>query len=88
MKKVPSLFFMGGFLGDGKTTAIVSLVKYFAEKGLRAAAITNDQADRLVDTVFLSGKGVPAEEVSGSCFCCNFIGLLDCISHSIDSCET
>ena len=60
MKKVPSLFFIGGFLGAGKTTAIVSLAKLFAEKGLKAAAITNDQADQLVDTVFLAGEGVPA----------------------------
>ncbi len=85
MKKVPSVFFVGGFLGAGKTTAIMSLAKIFAQRGLKAAAITNDQTDELVDTFFLSGQGVPTEEVAGSCFCCNFKGLSDCIDHSIQS---
>jgi len=85
MKKVPSVLFIGGFLGAGKTTAIKFLASMLASRGLKAAAITNDQAAGLVDTFFLSGSGVPAEEVAGSCFCCNFHGLADSINHSIDT---
>jgi G3E family GTPase len=83
MNENPKMFFVGGFLGAGKTTAIHALAKLFAEKGLRAAAITNDQAVGLVDTSFLAGAGIPAEEVAGSCFCCNFEGLSSAIHHII-----
>ena len=85
MSKKPKMFFVGGFLGAGKTTAIQSLAKIFAQKGMKAAAITNDQATGLVDTVFLSNAGLPAEEVAGSCFCCNFNGLANAINHSIST---
>jgi G3E family GTPase len=83
MLKKPKVFFVGGFLGAGKTTAIQCLAKLFAQKGLKAAAITNDQALRLVDTVFLSKSGLPSVEVAGSCFCCNFNGLAEAINQSI-----
>jgi G3E family GTPase len=85
MNKKPKIFFVGGFLGAGKTTAIQGLAKIYAEKGLKAAAITNDQAVGLVDTFFLSRSGVPTLEVAGSCFCCNFDGLAEAIEHSISS---
>jgi G3E family GTPase len=85
MSKKPELLFIGGFLGAGKTTAIKELAKIFAERGLTAAAITNDQAEGLVDTFFLSGSGIHAEEVAGSCFCCNFPGLSESITHSIET---
>ncbi len=85
MPKNPKVFFVGGFLGAGKTTAIQSLAKIYAQNGLKAAAITNDQATGLVDTYFLSDSGIPAEEVAGSCFCCNFNGLADAVNHSISS---
>ncbi len=83
MSRKPQMFFVGGFLGAGKTTAIRALAELFAKKGLKAAAITNDQAAGLVDTLFLTGEGLVTEEVAGSCFCCNFNGLVQAIDHSI-----
>jgi G3E family GTPase len=85
MRNRPLLFFVGGFLGAGKTTAIRALARIFTERGHTVAAITNDQAAELVDTVFLSGSGIAAREVAGSCFCCNFTGLADAIAASIES---
>ncbi len=69
MNKKPKMFFVAGFLGAGKTTAIRALAELFAKRGLKTAAITNDQAAGLVDTVFLGGEGLITEEVAGSCFC-------------------
>src|SRR5271157_3748755 len=83
MNKKPKMFFVGGFLGAGKTSAIRALAELFAKRGLKAAAITNDQAAGLVDTIFLTGEGLVTEEVAGSCFCCNFNGLADAINHSM-----
>ena len=83
MSQIPKIFFVGGFLGAGKTTAIQALAKLYTRKGLKAAAITNDQAMGLVDTIYLCKAGIPSAEVAGSCFCCNFNGLATAINHSI-----
>lgn len=83
MQQNPWIFFVGGFLGAGKTTAIHALSKLLSQRGRKVAAITNDQAAGLVDTFFLSGEQIPAEEVAGSCFCCNFDGLAQAIDHSV-----
>lgn len=48
-----------------------------AEKGRRVGLITNDQAADLVDTALVSQDGLEVREVSGSCFCCNFRGLVE-----------
>ena len=70
------LILVGGFLGAGKTTLLAEAVKVLAVQGRRVGLITNDQAPELVDTAFLSQGSENVAEVSGSCFCCNFPGLL------------
>jgi G3E family GTPase len=73
------IIFTGGFLGAGKTTLLWEAARRLTAKGLRVGLITNDQAPGLVDTVLLSQQGLTVAEVSGSCFCCNFNGLMDAI---------
>ncbi|MCL1887582.1 MAG: cobalamin synthesis protein P47K [Kiritimatiellaeota bacterium] len=65
----------GGFLGAGKTTLLLEAAKRLASRGKRAGLVTNDQAPELVDTALLRAAGSKVEEVSGSCFCCNFPGF-------------
>jgi len=84
MKYIPSLMLVGGFLGAGKTTAILALSKILTGRGQTTAAITNDQAAGLVDTAFLRGNGLATQEVTGSCFCCNFDGFSQAITKSIE----
>lgn len=84
-KKVPLLLFIGGFLGAGKTTAISSLAKMLTKGSGKVAAIINDHAAGLVDTLFLSGNGIAVTEIAGSRFCCNFGGLAEAISAEIES---
>lgn len=68
---------IGGFLGAGKTTAILQLAHRLHEKGTRVGLITNDQSIGLVDTALLDSQGMPVEEITGGCFCCRFQSLMD-----------
>jgi G3E family GTPase len=63
---------VGGFLGSGKTTAIIEAAQRLIERGLRVGIITNDQGHQLVDTALVRSRGIPAEEIGGGCFCCRF----------------
>lgn len=76
------LILVGGFLGAGKTTLLWEAAQRLSRNGQRVGLITNDQAPELVDTAFLSRGDVKVKvaEVNGSCFCCNFQGLLDAMS--------
>lgn len=67
-----SLIMIGGFLGAGKTTSILSMAKYLLNCGKKIGIVTNDQGSDLVDTSFLVREGLPVLEVTGGCFCCNF----------------
>jgi G3E family GTPase len=68
---------VGGFLGAGKTTALLRLAAHFTAQGRRVGLITNDQSRGLVDTSIVHGQGYPVEEITGGCFCCRFSSLTD-----------
>ena len=68
---------IGGFLGAGKTTAILKLAEHLTAGGKRVGLITNDQSVGLVDTAMLASHGFPVEEITGGCFCCRFNSLVD-----------
>jgi G3E family GTPase len=67
---------IGGFLGAGKTTAVLRLAERLTRDGLRVGLITNDQSYGLVDTAMLHAHGFPVEEITGGCFCCKFNSLV------------
>jgi len=68
---------LGGFMGAGKTTLILSAARRLRARGLKAAAILNDQGAELVDTRYAQSQGVDADQVTGGCFCCRFSGLVE-----------
>ena len=68
---------LGGFLGAGKTTAILALADWLSQRKRRVGLITNDQSVGLVDTAMLSAHGYPVEEITGGCFCCRFNSLME-----------
>jgi len=74
------LILVGGFLGAGKTSLLWEAAQRLTANGNRVGLITNDQAPELVDTAFLKRGGGSVAEVSGSCFCCNFPGLIEAMS--------
>ena len=68
---------IGGFLGAGKTTAILKLGEHLGAKGLRVGLITNDQSIDLVDTARARAAGFNVQEITGGCFCCKFDSLVE-----------
>ena len=66
------LVLTGGFLGSGKTTAIVHACQHLMAKGKSVAVITNDQGDQQVDSAYTKSLGINTREVSNGCFCCRF----------------
>jgi G3E family GTPase len=63
---------LGGFLGAGKTTAVLRLAAHHQRLGRKVGVVTNDQAANLVDTGSARAAGLRVEEVAGACFCCKF----------------
>ena len=63
---------IGGFLGSGKTTAMIRAARSLVDRGTKVGIITNDQGYQLVDTALVRGLGFRAEEIGGGCFCCRF----------------
>jgi hypothetical protein len=72
----PWIVIVGGFLGSGKTSLILSAARLLEKRGLRCAVILNDQGYELVDTRHAEFEGVLAREVTGGCFCCRFSNLM------------
>lgn len=71
------LVLMGGFLGSGKTTAIVNAARILIREGKKVAIITNDQGDQQVDSAYVRSLDIPVQEVLNGCFCCNYQQLDD-----------
>lgn len=79
----PKLILVGGFLGAGKTTVLSVLTEMLHRQSYTVGIITNDQSTGLVDTHILKLGGATVEEVSGSCFCCDFQGFIGAINYLI-----
>jgi G3E family GTPase len=73
------LYLINGFLGSGKTTAIQMACETLLNNKKRVGVVTNDQGEQLVDTAFLQDHNLPALEVTGGCFCCNYEKLSSAI---------
>lgn len=71
---------IGGFLGAGKTTLIGKFGHWLNSKNLRAALVTNDQGQGLIDTDSARNTGAEVEEITGGCFCCRLNELVGAIN--------
>lgn len=78
---------IGGFLGSGKTTAIIGAARHLMSQGKRVGVVTNDQGKYLVDTAFFQAADLPTVEVTGGCFCCNYDDLGARLSQLKDSAQ-
>ena len=75
----PVIALIGGFLGAGKTTLILAAAELVQRRGGNVAVVLNDQGDDLVDTHLVQSHCVPADQVSGGCFCCRFPDLIEAL---------
>jgi Ni2+-binding GTPase involved in maturation of urease and hydrogenase len=77
---------VGGFLGAGKTTTILSAAARLRARGVRVSVITNDQATGLVDTAAARAalEAQDVAEIAGGCFCCRFDDLARTLFEVID----
>ncbi len=65
-----------GFLGSGKTTALLCFARELAASGSRVAIIVNEIGDVGIDNLLLKQLGTDVWELLGGCICCTLTGQL------------
>ncbi len=78
MKTVP-VHVVGGFLGAGKTSAVLALLDG-PLSGERVAVVVNDFGESAVDEATVAERGIALAEIRGACVCCTapegFVGAV------------
>lgn len=67
---------IAGYLGSGKTTLILSLVRALSEKGQKVAILVNDIGEVPVDGKVMEEFGLTVKDIGGGCICCQVAGNL------------
>lgn len=65
---------IAGYLGSGKTTLILSLVKGLAANGARVAVLVNDVGEVPLDGKVMEQYGLTVKDIGGGCICCQVVG--------------
>lgn len=79
------LIYVGGFLGAGKTTALMQLGRALQAQGRSVGLLSNDQSDHLVDTALFRQAFDETHEIAGGCFCCRFPNMLSALQAAVSS---
>jgi Ni2+-binding GTPase involved in maturation of urease and hydrogenase len=74
------LHMVNGFLGSGKTTAIIAATRFYLQQGKKVAIVTNDKGHYQVDAAFFKTAQIPTAQVAGGCFRCSFDEFKDQIA--------
>ncbi len=61
---------VGGFLGSGKTTTIINMGKYIADRGYTVAIIVNEIGEIGIDGDVINKFGFDSKEITNGCICC------------------
>ncbi|MDA8077418.1 MAG: hypothetical protein M0Z79_00625 [Nitrospiraceae bacterium] len=67
---------IAGYLGSGKTTLIIALVKALAESGAKIAVMVNDVGEIPVDGRVMQEYGLTVKDIGGGCICCQVAGSM------------
>lgn len=65
---------IAGYLGSGKTTLILALVKELSEEGKKVAVLVNDVGEVSVDGKVMEKYGLAVKDIGGGCICCQVAG--------------
>lgn len=65
---------IAGYLGSGKTTLILTLVKELSEEGKKVAVLVNDVGEVSVDGKVMEKYGLAVKDIGGGCICCQVAG--------------
>lgn len=68
---------MSGFLGAGKTTAMIALGEYMNKSYGKVGIIANDLGANLVDTNLTQTSGCTVEEIASGCICYQMDNTID-----------
>jgi G3E family GTPase len=60
-----------GFLGSGKTTAILTVAQALGARDERVAIVENERGAIGVDGPYLEAQGLGVREISDTCICCD-----------------
>ena len=74
-----------GFLGSGKTTAILRVAEALGARGERVAIIENERGAIGVDGPYLESQGLGVREISDTCVCCDIQSNLGHTVRLLDS---
>ena len=83
-----NVLIFGGFLGSGKTTALMQLAKYIVkssttDKPNKVMILENEIGEVGIDDAFLRGGGFQVENLFAGCACCTVSGELVSSANSI-----
>ena len=72
---------LGGFLGSGKTTTLLSVARYLVENStsdseFKVMIIENEVGEIGIDDSFISGSGLQVNTLFSGCACCTLSGEL------------
>ncbi|MCL2135998.1 MAG: cobalamin biosynthesis protein P47K [Coriobacteriia bacterium] len=76
-----NMIILGGFLGSGKTTTLLSLAKYLvdnteSDKEFKVMIIENEVGEIGIDDSFISSSGLQVSTLFSGCACCTLSGEL------------
>ena len=66
-----NVLLISGFLGSGKTTFIIKLIKYLSDKNIKTALTVNEAGEIGVDNQYMKQLGYDVWELFGGCICCS-----------------
>jgi G3E family GTPase len=61
---------IGGFLGSGKTTTILRIIRQLSNAGKKTAIIVNEIGEIGLDGNILTSPGIVTRELTSGCICC------------------
>lgn len=79
------LLVMAGFLGSGKTTAIIGLARAVRERDLKLAIVVNEIGEIGIDDQVLKQLDYDVWELLSGCICCSLAGDLLQTLNKLDS---